>query len=53
MQRFILNLVILLMRNMPNLYLKDEKYRRILKKHDDVTAFVDAAVEAKLKSEGL
>lgn len=38
---------------MPNIYLKDGKYRRILKKYDDITAFVDQAVEEKLKSEGL
>lgn len=37
---------------MPNIYLKDEKYRRILKHHEDVNRYVDEAVEEKLKKEG-
>lgn len=36
---------------MPNVYLKDEKYRRIvLLQVDDVNKFIDEAVEAKLKT---
>jgi hypothetical protein len=38
---------------MPNIYLKDKQYRRILKKYENVNEFVAYAVEKALQSESL